>query len=94
MHQKTSLTNICTMQTTGTYYLKTYINLNIKKALSTYIAKPCLHVGYCSKTQLLVTLNDFLKFFDTGKHIDVVILDFSKAFVTHNKLLHKIMNTA
>lgn len=50
--------------------------------------------GFSCETQLLVTLNDFLKANDQGLQTDVVILDFSKAFdtVPHNELLHKLNN--
>jgi hypothetical protein len=44
------------------------------------------------ESQLLTTINDFLKEHDKGHQVDVAILDFSKAFdtVPHNKLLHKL----
>jgi hypothetical protein len=50
--------------------------------------------GYSCETQLLTTVNDLLKSFDTGNQTDVAILDFSKAFdtVPHAKLLHKLSN--
>ena len=48
--------------------------------------------GFSCETQLLVTLNDFLKANDQGLQTDVIILDFSKAFdtVPHAELLHKL----
>ncbi|KAK3089266.1 hypothetical protein FSP39_002210 [Pinctada imbricata] len=48
--------------------------------------------GYSCETQLITTVNDFLKEHDKGNQVDVAILDFSKAFdtVPHNKLLHKL----
>jgi RNA-binding protein YlmH len=48
--------------------------------------------GYSCESQLLITINDFLKEHDKGHQVDVAILDFSKAFdtVPHNKLLHKL----
>ena len=48
--------------------------------------------GYSCETQLLTTLNDFMKEYDKGNQTDVAILDFSKAFdtVPHKKLLHKL----
>ena len=48
--------------------------------------------GYSCETQLITTLNDFLKGHDQGHQVDVAILDFSKAFdtVPHDKLLHKL----
>ena len=45
------------------------------------------------KLELLVTINDFMKSYDAGLQMDiVVILDFSKAFDTspHKKLLSKM----
>ena len=48
--------------------------------------------GFSCETQLLVTLNDFLKANDQGLQTDVIILDFSKTFdtVPHKELLHKL----
>ncbi|MCS5550755.1 MAG: reverse transcriptase domain-containing protein [Gammaproteobacteria bacterium] len=50
--------------------------------------------GYSCETQLITTINDFLKEHDKGHQVDIAILDFSKAFdtVPHNKLLHKLNN--
>ena len=48
--------------------------------------------GYSCETQLVVTAHDLLNFYDQNRQVDVVILDFSKAFdtVPHRKLLHKL----
>jgi len=48
--------------------------------------------GYSCETQLITTINDFLQEHDKGHQVDIVILDFSKAFdtVPHDKLLHKL----
>ena len=48
--------------------------------------------GYSRETQLIATIHDFLGKFDIGTQIDMVILDFSKAFdtVPHRKLLYKM----
>jgi hypothetical protein len=48
--------------------------------------------GYSRGSQLLTTINNFLKEHDKGHQVDVAILNFSKAFdtVPHNKLLHKL----
>jgi hypothetical protein len=42
--------------------------------------------------QLVVTIHDMLQSFDKGKQVDIVILDFSKAFdtVPYDRLLHQI----
>lgn len=45
--------------------------------------------GHLCETQLLVTINDFMKTYDAGTQTDIAILDFPKA-VPHNRLLHKI----
>ncbi len=37
---------------------------------------------HSTESQLLITTHDMLKFWDTGKQLDVAILDFSKAFDT------------
>ena len=43
-------------------------------------------------TQLITTLQDLLCYRDRNKQVDVIVLDFSKAFdtVPHNRLLHKL----
>jgi hypothetical protein len=48
--------------------------------------------GYSCESQLLITINDFLKEHDKDHQVDVAILNFSKDFdtVPHNKLLHKL----
>ena len=45
-----------------------------------------------TESQLLLTTHDMLKFWDTGKQLDVAILDFSKTFdtVPHQRLLAKL----
>ena len=59
------------------------------------IITPVQH-GFRSKhsteTQLLITTHELLKERDAGKQIDVVVLDFSKAFdtVPHKRLLGKL----
>ena len=52
----------------------------------------CFGSGYTWETQLLVTLQEFMKPYDAGLQTDVAILDFSKAFDTipHKKLLSKM----
>ena len=48
--------------------------------------------GYSTETQLITTVHDLLTSFDSGKQIDLAILDFSKAFdtVPHDRLLQKL----
>ena len=48
--------------------------------------------GYSCETQLVTTVHDLLGKFDSGSQIDIIILDFSKAFdtVPHSTLLHKM----
>ena len=48
--------------------------------------------GYSCESQLIITLNDIMKNFDSKIQTDLIILDFSKAFdtVPHRKLLHKL----
>ena len=69
---------------------------HIRGHLDTHqILSPCNH-GFRSKhsceTQLLLTTHDILKERDSGKQIDVVIIDFFKSFdtVPHKRLLGKI----
>ena len=47
---------------------------------------------HSTETQMLVTSHDLLKHIDQGKRVDVLIIDFSKAFVTvpHRRLLGKL----
>ncbi len=47
---------------------------------------------HSTESQLLLTSHDMLKHWDQGKLMDVIILDFSKAFdkVPHKKLLRKL----
>lgn len=48
--------------------------------------------GYSCETQLVVTAHDIVNSYDKNEQVDIMILDFSKAFdtVPHNKLLHKL----
>ena len=48
--------------------------------------------GYSCETQLLTTVHDLLQQHDNKTQIDMMILDFSKAFdtVPHESLLHKM----
>jgi hypothetical protein len=48
--------------------------------------------GHSCESQLIITMHDIMKSFDIKKQVDLVILDFSKAFdtVPHHKLLHKL----
>ena len=50
--------------------------------------------GRLCESQLIITLNDIMKNFDSKIQTDLIILDFSKAFdtvhVPHRKLLHKL----
>ena len=48
--------------------------------------------NHSTKTQLILTTYDMLKQHDSGKQLDVIILDFSKAFdtVPHSRLLGKL----
>ena len=50
--------------------------------------------GFSTETQLITTTQDLLSSFDSGKQIDMAILDFSKAFdtVPHDRLLYKMEN--
>jgi hypothetical protein len=46
------------------------------------------------ETQLAVTIHDMLQSFDRKKQLDIVILDFAKAFdtVSRDRILHKLNN--
>ena len=48
--------------------------------------------GFSCETQLIIPLHDFGKSFDQNIQTDIVMLDFSKAFVTvsHQKFLYKL----
>ena len=50
--------------------------------------------GHSCESQLIITMNDIMKNFDSKIQTDMAILDFSKAFdtVPHRKLLHKLDN--
>ena len=50
--------------------------------------------GHSCESQLILTMDDIMKQVDGKKQIDMVILDFSKAFdtVPHHKLLYKLDN--
>ena len=50
--------------------------------------------GHSCETQLIITLNDLMKSYDSNIQTDLAILDFSKAFdtVSHRKLLYKLNN--
>ena len=48
--------------------------------------------GHSCETQLITTVNDLLASADVGNHVDIAILDFSKAFdmVSHRRLMSKL----
>ena len=50
--------------------------------------------GHSCESQLIITLNDLFEAYDNKNQVDLIILDFSKAFdtVPHRKLLHKLDN--
>ena len=50
--------------------------------------------GHSCESQLLTTLQDFLHSWDANNQVDVVVLDFAKAFdtVPHDKLLGKLQH--
>ena len=50
--------------------------------------------GHSCESQLVITMEDIMCKYDQKKQVDLVILDFSKAFdtVPHRKLLHKLKN--
>ena len=62
-------------------------------AMLSHVSRGLVWTARCTtETQLLVTSHDLLKHIDQGKQVDVLILDFSKAFdtVPHRRLLGKL----
>ena len=49
-------------------------------------------VAHSCVTQLITTVQDLMSYRDRSIQLDVIVLDFSKAFdaVPHNRLLHKL----
>jgi hypothetical protein len=85
-----SLTAICCK------VLEHIITSNIRKHLShNKILHDCQH-GFRSKrsceTQLFISIQDLAKSLADGNQIDIILLDFSKAFdkVPHQRLIHKL----
>ena len=50
--------------------------------------------GHSCESQLIITMSDIFEAFNDKHQVDMIILDFSKAFdtVPHQKLLHKLKN--
>jgi hypothetical protein len=50
--------------------------------------------NHSCESQLILTVNDLAKALDNRSSMDMIIMDFSKAFdtVPHNRLLHKLCN--
>lgn len=50
--------------------------------------------GHSCESQLLLTVDDFMRSYDNKQQLDVIVLDFSKAFdtVPHKRLLHKLQH--
>ncbi len=69
---------------------------NVMNHLETHNLLTDLQHGFRSKrsceTQLLITTKDLISAIDQGKHVDMSILDFSKAFdvVPHHRLMVKL----
>ena len=81
------------MQTNGTHHTQTH-NSTLRL---TNILQNCQH-GFRKKhsceSQLIITTEELQRSIDQKKQVDVIILDFSKAFDTlaHNKLFSKLQN--
>ena len=73
-----------------------YMYRHIKKHLETNKMRTSLNhgfrYGYPCENQLITTTHDLFQNHDKCIHIDLAILDFSKAFdtVPHDKLLYKL----
>ena len=78
---------MCLLQTIGTHHLQTHPRPPRKEQDPNGFRS-----GYSCETQLITIIHDLLRKYDVGTQIDMVILDFSKAFdtVPHGKLLHKM----
>ena len=91
-YQLVSLTPICCK------VLEHILYSNIMKHLDHYNILTDKQHGFCKhhscETQLIQTIHDLAQSLDNRTQIDIVIMDFSKAFdmVLHKGLLHKINN--
>ena len=89
-YRPVSLTSVCCKVLEHIIFRQIMNHLDLFHILSTY--QHGFRSGHSTETQLIITVDDIAKSMDSRSQIDMLILDFSKAFdtVPHLRLIEKL----